>query len=378
MSSKEVIERENKFSAHNYHPMEFVWEKASGCRVWDPEGRQYLDFLAAYSATNQGHCHPRLVKALAVQASVLDIPSRAFYNSKFGEYAEFVTKYFGFESVLPMNTGAEAVETSMKLVRKWGYEKKKVKEGEGIIISFTENFHGRTISIVSMSTDPQAYTGFGPITPGFVTLPFGEEEPLRDFLSKNAGRTLAVLMEPIQGEAGIKIPKKGFLSAVRRLCTENNVLLIADEIQSGLGRAGKLLACDWENVRPDVLVLGKALSGGLYPVSAVLSDWKVMECIRPGQHGSTYGGNPVGSVVAMEALKILREENLIENVCFPSFSFFHLFLLFPSLSPFSISFSFPSFPISFLSSCLFLFSLILSLLFSLILSLPLFPFLNQN
>jgi ornithine--oxo-acid transaminase len=311
MTTNDYIQREDKYGAHNYHPLPVVLDRGEGVYVWDVEGRRYYDFLSAYSAVNQGHCHPKIVGAMTEQAGKLTLTSRAFYNSMLGEFEEYITKYFGYDKVLPMNSGAEGDETALKLCRKWGYEKKGIPENEAKIIVCEGNFHGRTITIISMSTDPDSYKGFGPYTPGFVTIPYNDTEALAEALKDP--NVAGFLVEPIQGEAGVYVPDSGFLSKAYELCKEKNVLFIADEVQTGLARTGKLLACDHEEVRPDILILGKALSGGVYPVSAVLADDDIMLCIRPGEHGSTYGGNPVAAKVAIAALEVIREEKLAER-----------------------------------------------------------------
>jgi len=311
MTTKDYIQREDKYGAHNYHPLPVVLDRGEGVYVWDVEGRRYYDFLSAYSAVNQGHCHPKIVEAMTEQAGKLALTSRAFYNSMLGEFEEYITKYFGYDKVLPMNSGAEGDETALKLCRKWAYEKKGIPENEAKIIVCEGNFHGRTITIISMSTDPDSYKGFGPYTPGFVTIPYNDTDALSRALEDP--NVAGFLVEPIQGEAGVYVPDSGFLSKAYELCKEKNVLFIADEVQTGLARTGKLLACDHEGVRPDILILGKALSGGMYPVSVVLADDEIMLCIRPGEHGSTYGGNPVAAKVAIAALEVIREENLVER-----------------------------------------------------------------
>jgi ornithine--oxo-acid transaminase len=311
ISAEQAIELEDKYGAHNYHPLPVVLERGEGVYVWDVDGKKYFDFLAAYSAVNQGHCHPKIVSALTEQAQKLTLTSRAFYNDSLGEYEKFVTSYFGYDKVLPMNTGAEGVETALKLARKWAYEKKGVAENEAVVIVCKNNFHGRTISIVSASSDPDARTNFGPFTPGIVSVEYNDAAALAELVkNKNVA---AFLVEPVQGEAGVIVPDEGYLKKCYELCKENNVLLIADEIQSGLGRTGKLLACDYDGVHPDILILGKALAGGVYPVSAVLANDEIMLCIKPGQHGSTYGGNPLACKVAIAALTVLKEEKLVEN-----------------------------------------------------------------
>ncbi|XP_021849397.2 ornithine aminotransferase, mitochondrial isoform X2 [Spinacia oleracea] len=290
-----------------------VFSHAKGSSIWDPEGNKYLDFLSAYSAVNQGHCHPKIMKALTEQAEKLTLSSRAFYNDRFPLFAERITSMFGYDMVLPMNTGAEGVETALKLARKWGYEKKKIPTNEAIIVSCCGCFHGRTLAVISMSCDNEATRGFGPLLPGHLKVDFGDEVALEKLFKEHGDRIAGFLFEPIQGEAGVVVPKEGYLKAVRDLCTKYGVLMIADEIQSGLGRSGRMLACDWEGVRPDVVILGKALGGGVIPVSAVLADKDAMLCIRPGEHGSTFGGNPLASAVAVASLDVLREEGLAER-----------------------------------------------------------------
>lgn len=309
--SQQLIDLEDKYGAHNYHPLPVVLERGEGVFVWDVEGKKYYDFLAAYSAVNQGHNHPKITKALIEQAQKLSLTSRAFYNNVLGEYEKFITKFFGYDKVLPMNTGAEGVETAMKLARRWGYDKKKIAENTAKIIVCENNFHGRTISIISASTDPDSYGNFGPFTPGYVKIPYNNTSALAEALKDK--NVVGFLVEPIQGEAGVVVPGEGYLKTCAEMCKAANVLFIADEIQSGLARTGKMLACDHENVRPDILILGKALSGGLYPVSAVLADDEIMLCIKPGQHGSTYGGNPLACKVAIAAMNVLVEEKLAEN-----------------------------------------------------------------
>ncbi len=311
MTSNDYMAREDKYGAHNYHPLPVVLEKGEGVYVWDVEGKKYFDFLSAYSAVNQGHCHPKIVNAMVEQAKTLTLTSRAFYNNVLGEYEEFVTKYFGYDKVLPMNTGAEADETAIKLCRKWAYMKKGVKDGDAKIIVCENNFHGRTTTIISMSTDPDARDGFGPYTPGFITIPYNDLAALEKALEdKNVA---GFLVEPIQGEAGVFVPDAGYLKKAAEMCKKNNVLFIADEVQTGIARTGKMLACDHEGVRPDILILGKAISGGVFPVSAVLSNDDIMLCIKPGEHGSTFGGNPIASKVAIAALEVIKEEKLEEN-----------------------------------------------------------------
>ena len=311
MTSQDYIKREEKYGAHNYHPLPVVLEKGEGVFVWDVEGKKYYDFLSAYSAVNQGHCHPKIVKALSGQAQQLTLTSRAFHNNVLGEYEEYVTKYFGFDKVLPMNTGAETDETAIKLARKWGYKKKGIPENKAKIVCCNENFHGRTITIISMSNDPVAYKDYGPYTPGFVRIPYNDTEALENELKDP--NVAAFLVEPIQGEAGVYVPEDGYLKKVAELCKKYNVLFIADEVQTGIARTGKLLACDHENVKPDILILGKAISGGVFPVSAVLANDDIMLTIQPGEHGSTFGGNPVAAKVAMAALDVIKEEKLAEN-----------------------------------------------------------------
>ena len=311
MRTQQYIDREEQYGAHNYHPLPVVLEKGNGVFVWDVEGKKYFDFLSAYSAVNQGHCHPRLIKALTVQASTLALTSRAFYNNKLGEWTEFMTRYFGYERMLPMNSGAEGVETALKLARKWAYIIKGIAPNHAKIVVCNGNFHGRTITIVSMSSDPDAYSDYGPYTPGFVNIPYNDLHALEQALSDQD--VAAFLIEPIQAEAGVFVPSDRYLKAARELCTQHNVLFIADEIQTGIGRTGKLLACDYENVRPDILILGKAISGGMYPISCVLADSNIMLTIKPGEHGSTYGGNPIAAAVAIEAIKIVHDEKLADN-----------------------------------------------------------------
>jgi ornithine--oxo-acid transaminase len=311
MNTNDFIQREDKYGAHNYHPLPVVLERGEGVYVWDVEGKRYYDFLSSYSAVNQGHCHPKIVGALTEQASKLTLTSRAFYNSLLGEFEEYITRYFGYDKVLPMNSGAEGDETALKLCRKWAYEKKGIPENEAKIIVCEGNFHGRTITIISMSTDPDSYKGFGPYTPGFVIIPYNDTDALAEALKDP--NVAGFLVEPIQGEAGVYVPDEGYLSKAYELCKAKNVLFIADEVQTGLARTGKLLACDHEGVRPDILILGKALSGGVYPVSAVLADDEIMLTIKPGEHGSTYGGNPLAARVAMAALDVLKEEHLSER-----------------------------------------------------------------
>eukprot|EP01116_Phalansterium_solitarium_P006342 TRINITY_DN18640_c0_g1_i1.p1 TRINITY_DN18640_c0_g1~~TRINITY_DN18640_c0_g1_i1.p1 ORF type:complete len:458 (-),score=99.26 TRINITY_DN18640_c0_g1_i1:113-1486(-) len=313
ISSEEAIDFENEYAAHNYHPLPMVFERAQGVDVWDPEGRHYFDFLSSYSAVNQGHCHPKIIKALTLQAERCTLSSRAFYNSVFPRYARYVTEYFGFESVLPMNSGAEAVETALKLARKWAYDKKGVPENEAVIISCEGCFHGRTLAIVSMSSDPDCRVNFGPYLPGLATVPFNDASALGAVLERIGSKVAGFIVEPIQGEAGVVVPNDGYLAECARLCRQHNVLFIADEIQTGLCRSGKLLACDWDGVRPDVLILGKALSGGTIPISAVLASKEIMYCLRPGHHGSTFGGSPLAAAVGIASLEVLKDENLADQ-----------------------------------------------------------------
>lgn len=311
MTSKKAMELEERYGAHNYHPLPVVLSRGRGVHVWDLEGKRYYDFLSAYSAVNQGHCHPRIVEALTEQAGVLALTSRAFYNDVLGVFEKYITDYFGFDKVLAMNTGAEAVETAIKLCRKWSYLKKGIPRNRAKIIVCENNFHGRTTTIVSFSSDPDAFTDYGPFTPGFVTIPYDDLDALEKALEDP--EVAGFLVEPIQGEAGVYVPAEGYLARAAEMCRARNVLFIADEIQTGIARTGKLLACEHEKVRPDILILGKAISGGLYPVSAVLADDEIMLVIRPGQHGSTFGGNPVGAKVAMAALDVVKDEKLSER-----------------------------------------------------------------
>jgi len=305
------LELEEKNSAHNYHPIPVVLNRGEGVYVWDVEGNRYYDFLSGYSALNHGHCHPEIVRVFTEQAQTLTLTSRAFHNDRFGEYAKFITHFFGYDKVLPMNTGVEAVETAIKLCRKWAYEVKGIEKEKAVIVVCEENFHGRTSGVISFSSDPDAKNNFGPFMPGFTVIPYNDADALEKVLqNKNVA---GFLVEPIQGEAGVVVPGDGYLAKTKRLCEDANVLFIADEIQTGLSRTGKMLACDHENVRPDILILGKALGGGMMPVSAVLADDEIMLTLKPGEHGSTYGGNPLASRVAITALKILQEENLSGN-----------------------------------------------------------------
>ncbi len=311
MTTEDYIIREDKYGAHNYHPLPVVLARGEGVHVWDVEGKHYYDFLSAYSAVNQGHCHPKIIAALNEQAAKLTLTSRAFYNDVLGEYEEYITRYFGYDKVLPMNTGAEGDETAIKLCRKWGYLKKGIPQNQAKIIVCENNFHGRTTTIVSFSSDPEAKRDFGPYTPGFVTIPYNDLQALEEIASDPT--VAGFLVEPIQGEAGVYVPDEGYLKGAYDICRKNNVLFIADEIQTGIARTGKLLAVDHEGVRPDVLILGKALSGGVFPVSAVLADDDIMLCIKPGEHGSTFGGNPLGGKVAIAALEVVKEERLADR-----------------------------------------------------------------
>ncbi len=311
MKTQDYINREDKYGAHNYHPLPVVLERGEGPFVWDVEGKRYFDFLSAYSAVNQGHCHPKIIKALTDQATRLTLTSRAFYNSVLGEYEEYITGYFGYDKVLPMNSGAEADETALKLCRKWAYKKKGIEQNKAKIIACEGNFHGRTITIISMSTDPDARNDYGPFTPGFIIIPYNDVKALENALKDPD--VAGFLVEPIQGEAGVFVPDEGYLRKSYDLCKKHNVLFIADEVQTGLCRTGKLLACDHEGVRPDILILGKALSGGVMPISAVLADNEIMLTIKPGEHGSTFGGNALAAKVAIAALEVLKNENLAEN-----------------------------------------------------------------
>lgn len=311
ITSKDAIALEDKYGAHNYHPLPVVLDRGEGVFVWDLEGKKYFDFLSAYSAVNQGHCHPRIINALKNQAEKLTLTSRAFYNGTLGVYEQFISEYFGFEKVLPMNTGAEAVETAIKIARKWAYEVKKIVPNSAKIIVCENNFHGRTVTIISASNDSDARNNFGPFTPGMVSIPYDNLEALEAQLSDPS--VAAFMVEPIQGEAGVFVPSEGYLTKAHALCKKHNVLFIADEVQTGIARTGKLLAVDHENLKPDILILGKAISGGVFPVSAVLADDHIMNVIQPGQHGSTFGGNPLANVVAMEALKVIEDEKLADN-----------------------------------------------------------------
>lgn len=312
LTSQQAIDLENKYGAHNYHPLPVVLSRGEGVHVWDVEGKQYYDFLSAYSAVNQGHCHPKIVDAMVNQARTLTLTSRAFYNDVLGKFEAYATKYFGYDKVLPMNTGAEAVETALKICRKWAYEVKGIADQQAEIIVCRNNFHGRTTTIISFSNDPIARKNFGPFTEGFIKIEYDNLQELESTLKSNPN-VAGFLVEPIQGEAGVYVPSEGYLAKARALCEKYNVLFMADEVQTGIGRTGKLLAVDHENVKPDILILGKALSGGAYPVSAVLASDSIMGVIQPGSHGSTFGGNPVAAAVAIAALEVIKEENLAEN-----------------------------------------------------------------
>ncbi|MEZ4825646.1 MAG: ornithine--oxo-acid transaminase [Bacteroidia bacterium] len=311
ISSSAAMELENRYGAHNYHPLPVVLTKGSGVFLWDPEGKQYFDFLSAYSAVNQGHCHPRIIGALTQQAARLTLTSRAFYNDALGPYEQFMTRLLGYDKLLPMNTGVEAGETAVKLCRKWAYTVKGIPENQAKIIFVEGNFWGRTLAAISASTDPSSFSGFGPYMPGYEIIPYNDIPALEKALSDP--HVAGFMVEPIQGEAGVVVPDSGYLRAAANLCSEHQVLFIADEVQTGLGRTGKMLCCDHEGVRPDILILGKALSGGVLPVSAVLCDDEIMLAIQPGEHGSTYGGNPLACAVAMEAVSVLSEEKMVEN-----------------------------------------------------------------
>ena len=311
-TSQDIINLENKYGAHNYHPLPVVLSKGKGVYVWDVEGKKYYDFLSAYSAVNQGHCHPKIVGAMTKQAETLTLTSRAFFNDQLGPYEQYLTNYFGFDKVLPMNTGAEAVETALKITRKWAYEVKGIPENQAEIIVCEGNFHGRTTTIISFSNDENARKNFGPYTDGFIAIPYDNIDALENVL-KNNSNIAGFLVEPIQGEAGVFVPTEGYLAKAKALCEKYNVLFVADEVQTGIARTGKLLAVHHENVQPDILVLGKAISGGVYPVSAVLANDAIMNVIKPGQHGSTFGGNPIAAAVAVAALEVVKEENLAEN-----------------------------------------------------------------
>ena len=312
-NAQKYIDLENQYGAHNYHPLPVVLAKGKGPFVWDVDGKRYFDFLSAYSAVNQGHCHPKIVKALCDQAQELCLTSRAFYNDCLGPYEKFATEFFGYDKLLPMNSGAEAVETALKLARRWGYKVKGIPENEALIVVCNGNFHGRTITIVTMSSDPDSYSQYGPFTPGFIQIPYNDTEALARVLDEKADRICAMLVEPIQGEAGVYVPDEGYIKKCYDLCHAHNVLFVADEVQTGIGRTGKMFACDHEGVRPDMITIGKALSGGTLPVSAVLADDEIMLTILPGEHGSTFGGFPLAAKVAVAALEVIRDEHLTEN-----------------------------------------------------------------
>ncbi|MEA5006441.1 MAG: ornithine--oxo-acid transaminase [Rikenellaceae bacterium] len=311
--AKNFVECEEKYGAHNYHPLEVVLSKGKGPYVWDVDGKKYFDFLSAYSAVNQGHCHPKIVKALKDQADTLCLTSRAFYNDCLGPYEKYIHDFFGYDKVLPMNSGAEAVETALKLARRWGYVRKGIAEDKALIICCEGNFHGRTITIVSLSTDPDSYDKYGPFTPGLVKIPYNDTQALASVLEKHGAEVAAFMVEPIQGEAGVFVPDDGYLRKCYELCKKHNVLFMADEVQTGIARTGKMLCCDHEGIRPDVVILGKAISGGVLPVSAVLADDEIMLTIKPGEHGSTFGGFPLACRVAMAALEVVKEEKLVER-----------------------------------------------------------------
>ena len=312
-TSKDYIELEAKYGAHNYHPLPVVFAKAKGAKVWDVEGKEYYDFLSAYSAVNQGHCHPKIVKALTDQAQKLTLSSRAFYNDCLGEWEEYVTKYFGYDKVLPMNSGAEADETALKLARRWGTVVKGIPNDETLIVCCEGNFHGRTITIITMSNDPDSYANYGPLTPGFIRIPYNDPAALEKVLAEKGDKVAGFLLEPIQGEAGVYVPDEGYLKKCYDICKKYNVLFMADEVQCGIARTGKMLACDHEGVRPDILILGKALGGGVFPISAALADDEIMLTIKPGEHGSTFGGNPLATRVSIAALEVIKEEKLTER-----------------------------------------------------------------
>ena len=313
LTAADYIALEEKYGAHNYHPLPVVLERGEGVFVWDVDGKKYFDFLSAYSAVNQGHCHPKIVKALTDQAQKLCLTSRAFYNDCLGPYEKFATEFFGYDKLLPMNSGAEAVETALKLARRWGYKVKGIPENEALIVVCNGNFHGRTITIVTMSSDPDSYSQYGPFTPGFIQIPYNDTEALEKVLDEKGDKVCAMLVEPIQGEAGVYVPSDGYIKKCYDLCHKHNVLFVADEVQTGIGRTGKMFACDHEGVRPDMITIGKALSGGTLPVSAVLADDEIMLTILPGEHGSTFGGFPLAAKVAVAALQVIRDEHLTEN-----------------------------------------------------------------
>lgn len=312
-NAQKYIDLEDKYGAHNYHPLPVVLSKGQGPFVWDVDGKRYFDFLSAYSAVNQGHCHPRIVKALCDQAHELCLTSRAFFNDCLGPYEKFASEFFGYDKLLPMNSGAEAVETALKLARRWGYKVKRIPENEALIVVCNGNFHGRTITIVTMSSDPDSYSQYGPFTPGFIQIPYDDTDALRKVLEEKGEKVAAMIVEPIQGEAGVYVPHEGYIKECYDLCHAHNVLFIADEVQTGIARTGRMFACDHEGVRPDMITIGKALSGGVLPVSAVLADDEVMLTILPGEHGSTFGGFPLAAKVAVAALEVVRDEHLVEN-----------------------------------------------------------------
>ena len=312
-TSQDFMEMEARYGAHNYHPLPVVLAKGKGAKVWDVEGKEYYDFLSAYSAVNQGHCHPAILKAMYEQAEKLTLSSRAFYNDALGPWEKYVTEYFGYDKVLPMNTGAEADETALKLARRWGTVCKGIPNDETTIVCCEGNFHGRTITIITMSNDPDSYANYGPLTPGFIRIPYNDPDALEKVLAKDGKKIAGFLLEPIQGEAGVYVPDEGYLKKCYDICKKYNVLFMADEVQCGIARTGKMLACDHEGVRPDILILGKALGGGVVPVSAVLCDDHIMMNIKPGEHGSTFGGNPVAARVSMAALQVIKDEHLMEN-----------------------------------------------------------------
>ena len=310
-NSSKAINLENQYGAHNYHPLPVVLSKGKGVHVWDVEGKKYFDFLSAYSAVNQGHCHPKIINSLIEQSKILTLTSRAFYNDVLGEYEEYITKYFNYDKILPMNTGVEGGETANKLARKWGYLIKGIEENKAKIIFANGNFWGRTLAAISSSNDPLSYKDFGPFMPGYELVPYNDLNSLEEAFQDS--NVCAFMVEPIQGEAGVVVPNEGYLAGIKKLCSQYNVLFMADEVQTGIARTGKMLATDYEDARPDVLILGKALSGGVLPVSAVLADDEIMMCIKPGEHGSTYGGNPLACAVAKTALEVIKDENLEEN-----------------------------------------------------------------
>lgn len=309
-ASLELIEMEGEYAAHNYHPLPIVFEKANGVHVYDPEGKHYYDFLSAYSAVNQGHCHPKIISTMIEQATKVTLSSRAFYNTQFPLFAKFVTEFFGYESVLPMNTGAEAVETAIKVARKWGYEKKGIPDDKAVIIGCKGSFHGRTVANISLSDDPQMRNHFGPLVPLIVNIPYNDPSALSKMISEHGQNVAAFIVEPIQGEAGVIVPDEGYLKSCYEICKKNNVLFIADEIQTGVARTGRLLCCDWEEFKPDIVILGKALSGGLVPLSCVLTSKNILSVIHPGEHGSTFGGNPLSSAIGITALQVVKDEQL--------------------------------------------------------------------